>query len=210
MKNFNRRSSHGPHGSKRRELAQHSPSHEARAFTHTLHQHSYNHVVRSARSAITFQWMLGLFVCVSVIHRTLTWTTWSWTYVRDLSYACVYTRGLGWANQQRVSTTFFVSEKLTICIVLLTGFEPSSFGPGVRRSTNWATPPALSHLKIGYEAWSSIGVKGHNSRLTWSSCHFLAGVAYWCPSACPREHIPFWRRRTNHSVSCQSPENEYA
>ena len=32
---------------------------------------------------------------VSVIHRTLTWTTESLTCVRDHSYACVYTRGLG-------------------------------------------------------------------------------------------------------------------
>ena len=31
---------------------------------------------------------------VSVIHRTLTWTTGSLTCVRDHSYACVHTRGL--------------------------------------------------------------------------------------------------------------------
>ena len=36
MKNFNRRSSYGHHGSKRRELMQHSHSRESHAFTHTL------------------------------------------------------------------------------------------------------------------------------------------------------------------------------
>ena len=35
-KNFNRRSSHGHHGSKRRELAQAAHSHGPQAFTHTL------------------------------------------------------------------------------------------------------------------------------------------------------------------------------
>ena len=54
MKNFNRRSSHGHHGSKRHELAQHAHARGLHAFTHLqLHQHSYNHVVRSATSVIT-------------------------------------------------------------------------------------------------------------------------------------------------------------
>ena len=42
---------------------------------------------------------------VSIIHRTLTWTTRSLTCVRDHSCACVYTHG-GWAHRQRVSTIF--------------------------------------------------------------------------------------------------------
>ena len=49
---------------------------------------------------------------VSVIHRTMTWTTGSLTCVRDHSYACAYTRGLG--TQTAVSTTF-LTDKLTIC-----------------------------------------------------------------------------------------------
>ena len=36
MKNFNRRDSHGHHGSKRRELAQHAHSHGSHAFTHAF------------------------------------------------------------------------------------------------------------------------------------------------------------------------------
>ena len=74
----NRRNAHGHHGSNRRELSQHAHSHGSQLFTHTLyiHQHSYNHVVRSASSAIACQCMLGLFgIPVSVIHRTLTWTS---------------------------------------------------------------------------------------------------------------------------------------
>ena len=43
-------------------------------------------------------------VRVSVIHRTLTWTTWSLTYicVLDHSYACVYTRGVGNTDNESV------------------------------------------------------------------------------------------------------------
>ena len=48
---------------------------------------------------------------VSIIHRSLTWTTGSLTCERDLSYACVYTRGLGTltASQHNI----FDSGKLT-------------------------------------------------------------------------------------------------
>ena len=54
MKKFNRRSSHGHHGSKRRELVQHTHTHVDRTHSLTqLHQHSYNHFVQSASSPIT-------------------------------------------------------------------------------------------------------------------------------------------------------------
>ena len=62
MKNFNRHNFHGHHGSKLSELVQHTLTWIARIHSHTLHQHSYNHVVRSASSAIIFQCMLGLFM----------------------------------------------------------------------------------------------------------------------------------------------------
>ena len=54
---------------------------------------------------------------VSVIHRTLTWTTGSLTCVRGYSYACVYTRGLGTpsASQHNV----FGSEKINLDDVFL-------------------------------------------------------------------------------------------
>ena len=52
---------------------------------------------------------------VSVIHRTLTWTTGSLTCVRDHYYACVYTRGLGTPTASQQNN--FDSEKLTILCV---------------------------------------------------------------------------------------------
>ena len=55
MKNFNRRDSHGHHGSKRRELAQHAHSRGSHTFTHALTStQPYNHLARSASSAISF------------------------------------------------------------------------------------------------------------------------------------------------------------
>ena len=48
----------------------------------------------AARAALVLQVHAGSFP-VSVIHRTLTWTTGSVSCVRDHSYVCVNTRGLG-------------------------------------------------------------------------------------------------------------------
>ena len=111
----------------------------SRIYTH-LQQHSYNHVVRSARSAIACQCMLGFFR-VSVIHRTLTLATGSLSCVRDHSCDCVYTRGLDipTASQHNISD----GKKSQVVLVLLTGFEPRSFGSRVRRSTK---PATLSHV----------------------------------------------------------------
>ena len=87
-------------------------------------------------------WVAGFFFfsCVrcfrvSVKHRTLTWTTGPLTCVRDHSYACVQTRGLG----QRVSTIFWTpknSHKLLLFSLTQMAFEPRIFGSRVRRSTN--------------------------------------------------------------------------
>ena len=48
--------------------------------------------------------------CVSVIHRILTWTTGSLTYVRYHIYACVLTRGLG-----TPTTSQHMFDKLDLC-----------------------------------------------------------------------------------------------
>ena len=37
---------------------------------------------------------------ISVIHRTLTWTTDSLASIRDHSYACVYTQGVGHTDNE--------------------------------------------------------------------------------------------------------------
>ena len=62
MKHFNRHNSHSHHGSKCHKLVQHAHSHGSHAFTRT-HQHSYNHMVWSASSAIIFQLLL-LYVTI--------------------------------------------------------------------------------------------------------------------------------------------------
>ena len=78
---------------------------------------------------------------VSVIHRTMTWTT-RICNVRTWSFLCVriHTGVLGTptASQHNI----FDSEKLWFFfLVLLTGFEPRVIESWVRRSTNWATTP---------------------------------------------------------------------
>ena len=78
---------------------------------------------------------------VSVIHLTLTWTTGTLACVRDHSYACVHTRGLGThtASQQNI----FDSEKLRFFSCATDGIRTSVLWSWVRRSTNWATPPQV-------------------------------------------------------------------
>ena len=49
---------------------------------------------------------------------------------------------------------FFDSEKLKVFLVLLTGFEPSTFGSPVQRSTNWATPSPRKPSESEYESES--------------------------------------------------------
>ena len=75
---------------------------------------------------------------VSIIHWTLKWTTGSLMCVHDLSYACVYTQGLGTptASQHNV----FDSGKLKVFFVLRMGFEPLTFGSPVQRSNHWDNP----------------------------------------------------------------------
>ena len=80
---------------------------------------------------------------VPAIHRTLTWTTWSLTCARHRSYAAYSHSGLAGHTDSESAQHFWLGEKLSqIFPVLLTGFEPLTFGSRVRRCpTNWATPP---------------------------------------------------------------------
>ena len=89
---------------------------------------------------------------VFVIHRTPTWTTGSLTCVRDHSCAC-YTHG-GWAHRQRVST-FLTRKNSQFVLVLLTGFEPRSFGslsPTVYQVSHPVTPYSRSGASISYRS----------------------------------------------------------
>ena len=63
---------------------------------------------------------------VSVIHKTLTWTTGSLTCVRDQSYACVYTRGLGTATTSQHNV--FDSKQLFFLFKLLCSWRGSNLG----------------------------------------------------------------------------------
>ena len=75
-----------------------------------------------------------------IIHRTLTWTTSTLMCVRDCSYACVYTWGLGTSTSSQHN--IFDSEnpsQFLIALLTQTGFKPRFFRSRVRRSTNWAT-----------------------------------------------------------------------
>ena len=47
----------------------------------------------------------------------------------------------GWAHRQRVRTNFLTRKNSKLfSVVLLTGFEPSTFGSPVQRSNHWANP----------------------------------------------------------------------
>ena len=137
MKNFNRRSSHGHHN--RAQSAAnwrntHTDSRGSQAFTHTLTSTQLQ--PRSAKRHLSYYFSVHTstgYFRVSVIHRTLTWKTGSLTSVRD--QFCM-TDG-GWAHRQRVST--ILTRKTHNCFsqsVLLTVFEPRSFGSRVPRSTS--------------------------------------------------------------------------
>ena len=78
---------------------------------------------------------------VSVIHRTLTWTTWSLAYVRTWSIILLhaYTHG-SWAHRQRVNT--FDSEKLTIFSCAPDGIRTSVHWNLITSSTYCATGPS--------------------------------------------------------------------
>ena len=88
--------------------------------------------------------------CVSIIHGTLTWMTGSLTCVRDHSYACVYTRGLGipTASQHNI----FDSEKLP-------NFSCAPDAGGVRNYGLWISSPTL--YQLSYPRYLSILMRFH-------------------------------------------------
>ena len=103
------------------------------AFSHTLK--SIQLQPRCAKRQRSYFLVHAGSFCVSVFHRTRTWTTWSLTCVRDHSCACVYTRGLGTPT---TSQHIFDSEKLTkfVCTRIY----------GIRTSVLCISSPTLYHL----------------------------------------------------------------
>ena len=114
-----------------------------RVQTHVLEWSRTNvkdHVVHVARAALPSPtstcWICS---CFRILHRTLTRTTGSLTYVPDHSYACVCTRGLhGHTDNESAQHEFDAQKKIKkimFFIVLLTGFEPRVF---------WTSSPTLN------------------------------------------------------------------
>ena len=107
------------------------------------------------------------YFCVSIIYQTL--TAWSLMCIHGLSYACVYTWGLGTliASQRNV----FDSEKLNVFLVLLRGFEPSTFGFPVQHSNHWANPSPQCMYDCGLWVFVCIRAKENRPMLLpfWSS-----------------------------------------
>ena len=85
---------------------------------------------------------------VSVIHRTLTWTTGSLTCVRDHSYGCEYTRRLGTPTSQHNSSD---SEKLSqfLCRCSWRGSNLGSLDlESDAVPCSWATPSPLVRVQV--------------------------------------------------------------
>ena len=82
-----------------------------------LHQHSYNHVVRSA-IIFSARWVFSCFC--NLPNSDMDYRIF---IVIILVRACTHR---GWAHRQRVSATFLTWKNSHIFLVLLTGFEPSS------------------------------------------------------------------------------------
>ena len=76
---------------------------------------------------------------LSVMHWTLTWTTWSLTCVRDHSCACIYTRGVGHSAGESAQH-FWIEKTYNFFYCAPDGIRTCPFGSWVRRSTHWATP----------------------------------------------------------------------
>ena len=130
MKNFNRCSSHGHHGWKRRELAQHAHSHGSYAFTHTLTS------TQLRQLGYYFSVHAEVFR-VPVIHQNLTWAARSLTCVRDYSYVRVYTRGLGTPTPSHHNILTWGGGKMTIF---------SCAPDGVRTLGLWILSPMLYQM----------------------------------------------------------------
>ena len=109
--------------------------------THMDRTHSLTHFTstqlqpRGAKHQLSYYLSVhaGSFL-ISVIHRTLTWTTGPLTCVHDHFCACIYTRGLG---TRTASRHIFYSEKFTIF---------SCAPDGIRTIILWILSPMFYQL----------------------------------------------------------------
>ena len=86
---------------------------------------------------------------VSVIHRTLTWTTASLKRARDYVCACVQTREVEHTDSESAQP-FGLGKTHNFCPVLLTGFEPRSFGSGVTSRLDWIGLDGIGFYSIPF------------------------------------------------------------
>ena len=84
---------------------------------------------------------------ISIICRSLTWTTGSFTCVCDHSYACVYTRGV-WHTDNESAQHFWLKNSHKFFLCFWRGLK-LGFLDRVQCSTNW--PPPLRQPKC--ECW---------------------------------------------------------
>ena len=117
---------------------------------------------------------------VSIIQRTLTWTTGSLTCVRNHSYACAYTRGLGipTASQHNI---FDSGKTLTIF------FNCAPDTDGVRTSGLWISSPTLYQL---------------SHPITFMTGMQLTGLFRWCPTESAR--VPMASYKISKFLCCKT------
>ena len=116
MKNFNRRDSHGHHGSKRRELSQHAHSRGSHAFTRTLTINTVTTTRCKAPAQLLF--FNACWVCSCFRNARNSDMDYRIFNVRMLFRMRAYTNG-SWAHRQRVSTTSLTrgkTQSLSACV----------------------------------------------------------------------------------------------
>ena len=117
----------------------------------------------------------------------------------------------GLAHWQRVSTTFLTRKSSKHFLMLLTGFEPQSYGSGVWCSTNWATPSPqytfhrgdrVAHLvKHQTQDPKTGGMNPACVRSTRKNCEFFfsqkrcADSLSVCPTPCVYTHAQEWSHK---------------
>ena len=102
-----------------------------------------------------------VFSCFSVIHRTLTWTTWALACVRGHSRALIY-QGVG-AHRQRVSTTFLTRKNLPSFSCAL---------DRIRTSVLWILSPVLYQLSRPVTPVLRLCYMGRSDMLSYSRLCF--------------------------------------
>ena len=99
--------------------------------------------------------MHGGYVCISIIHRTLTWTTGSLTCTWSFVCMRILYTGVRHTDSESAQTfTVLDSEKLSF-LMLLTGFEPLDL------QSNTLTTEPSSHPTVSINAYDCQTIERH-------------------------------------------------